>query len=178
MFHQAAESMTRTKLIIFILGFLFSHIPAILIFLFLPHWAALSGSSVTSGGLDMHGGRSKIFSPRSPWNGLGDVVTKTLRCLCVFLPVCVHFYSTYKLSRHDAQACRKYEYGASVLHIHSMTKSLATVMNSVGGKSTLFSSPHLHWWIIIFKTLVISLFLYWICIYNLFSLHFSAKWIQ
>lgn len=133
--------MTRTKLIIFILGFLFSHIPTILIFLFLPHWTALSGSSVTSGGLDMRGGSSKTFSPKSPWNGLGDVVTKTLRCLCVFLPVCVYFYSTCKVSRHDSQACHKYEHRASVLHIHSMTKSLAAVMNSVGGKSTLLSPP-------------------------------------
>ena len=109
-----------------------SHIP------FSSSLSALSGSSVTSGALIGMVAALKLSVP-SPWNALGDVVTKTLRCLCVFLPVCVHFYSTYKLSRHDSQACHKYEYGASVLHIHSMTKSLATVMNSVGGKSTLFS---------------------------------------
>ena len=50
--------------------------------------------SVTSGGFAMHLSSSKTFSPKSPWNDLGDVVTETLRCLCAFLPIYVHFYST------------------------------------------------------------------------------------
>lgn len=65
MFHQAAESMTRTKLIIFILGLLFSAFPSQFsyFFFFFPNRAALSGSIVTSRGLDVHGAALKLAVP-------------------------------------------------------------------------------------------------------------------